>query len=464
MRHLPARRFDAQFLRQSDRYTASCRFAGPSVVSLTTAEIGGTALEPTRAPVPTEFPRSSPSPLSRSGTTRSLRARDNARGDAAGRGGHVFGLEPVPDEPGDGRSAADHEHSDGAGLQQPLLRHVDFGMPGGHRTIQVVGQQRPSPFHLARPEGLHKRLWIRAGRATVFVPPPVGVGGPNRERLGQQHPPRPGHLGGLHDVASSPDQDRPDLDQGGNIRADPGGYLPEAVRPAIYPPQSGQGPEGGGGVGAAPAKARGYGDLFRQEQLSARLPALGLGQGVGGPDHQVVLPPGNVGGALAHHGQQQPLSSASLDPVGQGDRQDQRSDVVIAILPPAQHVQKEVELRRGRFRDGPGLTHPAPRSAWRTRRGRASRPGPEDRSPPTTAPLWPEPGPTPGGPARWSWSSAAPGTPPRSGRTAGWARPPPVQAGGPGAAGPTRSSAPARTPSVGSAAAPGPRRGRPPSG
>src|SRR5919106_5848560 len=57
MRHLPARRFDAQFLRQSDRYTASCRFAGPSVVSLTTAEIGGTALEPTRAPVPTEkFP------------------------------------------------------------------------------------------------------------------------------------------------------------------------------------------------------------------------------------------------------------------------------------------------------------------------------------------------------------------------------------------------------------------------
>src|SRR5918996_90147 len=59
-------------------------------------------------------------------STRSLPARDSARGDAAGRGAHVFGLDPVSDEPGPRGPAAAHDGTKAPRLEDPLPGRADL--------------------------------------------------------------------------------------------------------------------------------------------------------------------------------------------------------------------------------------------------------------------------------------------------------------------------------------------------
>jgi hypothetical protein len=134
---------------------------------------------------------------------------------------------------------------------------------------------------------------------------------------------------------------------GSEGRADPG--QPVAVQAAA--PEFVERSEGRGGVGAAPSQPGGHGDVLGEDQAGTAGPGVGLPEGPGRAQHEVFPARGHLAGPGPDHPERELAGGLRANAVGQGEREDQGDDLVVAVGPAAQHPKDRVDLGRRRLGD-----------------------------------------------------------------------------------------------------------------
>ena len=275
----------------------------------------------------------------------------------AARGGHACREGPrlrhVPTQSEVAGATAAHLVShEGEGLEE-VAQPADVGIEEFRGGLQGVHQQ---PGGLGESPGAElRRQGPGPGHAgfgpTVLEDPGSGQAGGG---LGD-HKGEPGGDGDRldHFAATGADGSGGVCQEEGDVAAEPGSERAKLVVREGEVPEAGEAEQGGGGVGRAPGESRFEGNPFVQLDGDVEGAARFGGEQLRGPADQVAvidrgerLRGGGGGGEVAAV-QREPASRGSRgEPqfVEQVEGDHQRFEIVIAIGPTAEHLQREIEL------------------------------------------------------------------------------------------------------------------------
>ena len=155
---------------------------------------------------------------------------------------------------------------------------------------------------------------------------------------------------GLHCLPAAGHQGRAALHAEGHVRAHLRGDIPQLLRAEVCVGQPIQRAQYGRGVRRAAAEPGADGDALFDADIGPPVEPGGGEEGAGGLDGLVFFAGGDVFAVGLRH-EIAALAQLYIDLVAEAGALHHHTQLVIAVRPLAQHVQREVELGAGLHRD-----------------------------------------------------------------------------------------------------------------
>src|SRR6266550_1024994 len=168
-------------------------------------------------------------------------------------------------------------------------------------------------------------------------------------KLDQRDPERLWRGEGLHlFAAASHERVRGSDREEGHVRSDMGADRPEST--TVEPPQACERAQHGAGVARTAAEPGGDRDALLHTHVREGGAAIGLGESAHGPRGEIIA----VGRSdvRCDANVERRFVDSDADAIAQVDRREDRSELVIAVRTATEHLERQVDLRRGHNDDG----------------------------------------------------------------------------------------------------------------